>query len=274
MVAARPVLSSHSANRGMPRILVSMEASFFPSLFSRWMERLAVSRTEATCPGASSRRLPQLLMYHMELSWNTNKVRLRPASSIHTPSSMNGIPIRVQTNVEPASKGGVPATITAVSIITRESTHWMLPNTATIFRSRTMTIGCCISSGSLCRQNSSIRPNPRRISNSTTPVHTPAISSGSFPSGIKISGSRNRTKAMVIPPEIIQGHLLPGAGRSQAGSSGCCGALYSLWMGSSSGACSKTFPQCGHWGTYSISEERPFPPIGKGWPQEGQTQYF
>ena len=27
----RPVLSSHSANRGMPRILVSMEASFFPS---------------------------------------------------------------------------------------------------------------------------------------------------------------------------------------------------------------------------------------------------
>lgn len=104
-----PVLSSHSANRGMPRILVSMEASFFPSLFSRWMERLAVSRTEATCPGASSRRLPQLLMYHMELSWNTNKVRLRPASSIHTPSSMNGIPIRVQTNVEPAIKRRCPS---------------------------------------------------------------------------------------------------------------------------------------------------------------------
>ena len=34
-VAVRLVLSSHSANRGMPRIFVSMEASFFPSLFRR-----------------------------------------------------------------------------------------------------------------------------------------------------------------------------------------------------------------------------------------------
>ena len=29
---------------------------------------------------------PQLLMYNMELSRNTNKARLRPASSIHAPS--------------------------------------------------------------------------------------------------------------------------------------------------------------------------------------------
>lgn len=178
-------------------------------------------------------------MYHMKLSRNTNKVRLRPASSIHTPSSMNGTPIRVQTNVEPASKGGVPATITAASIITRESTHWMIPNTATILRSRTMTIGCCISSGSLCRQNSSIRPNPRRISNSTTPVHTPAISSGSFPSGIKISGSRSKAKAVVIPPAIIHGHLLPGVGRSWGGSRGFWGA-YSVWIVANSGGCSST----------------------------------
>ena len=71
------------------------------------MERLAVSRTEATCPGANSRFLPQLLMYHMELSWNTNKVRLRPARSIHTPSSMNGNPIKVITKVKAASKGVV-----------------------------------------------------------------------------------------------------------------------------------------------------------------------
>lgn len=34
-VAARLVLSSHSANRGIPRIFVSMEVSFFLSLFRR-----------------------------------------------------------------------------------------------------------------------------------------------------------------------------------------------------------------------------------------------
>lgn len=72
------------------------------------MERLAVSRTEATCPGASSRFLPQLLMYNMELSRNTNKARLRPASSIHAPSRNSSTPGTATKAVTPASKGGVP----------------------------------------------------------------------------------------------------------------------------------------------------------------------
>ena len=207
------------------------------------MERLAVSRTEATCPGASSRFLPQLLMYNMELSRNTNKARLRPASSIHAPSRNSSTPGTATKAVTPASKGGVPATMIPMRVRTNPSAHTITPRTVTTIRSRTITNGGRISSGSAWRHSSSARPNPSRYRSITTPVHTPTISSGSVPSEIKISGSRNRAKAMVIPPEIIQGHLLPGAGRSWAGSSGFRVALYSLWMGSRSGACSRTLPQ-------------------------------
>ena len=87
----------------------SIEANFFPSLFSKWMERLAVSRTEATCPGANFRFLPQLLIYKIELSWNTNKDRLRPAKSIHMPSRKSNTPGMATKAVTSGAKGGVPA---------------------------------------------------------------------------------------------------------------------------------------------------------------------
>ena len=219
-VAARLVLSSHSANRGIPNILVSIEANFFPSLFSKWMERLAVSRTEATCPGANFRFLPQLLIYKIELSWNTNKDRLRPAKSIHMPSRKSNTPGMATKAVTSGAKGGVPATMTPMMVRTNPSTQTITPRTVTTIRSRTITTGCWVSSRSAWRHSSSAKPNPSRYRSIPTPVHTPTMSRGSFPSETKISGSRIREKAIVKLPQIMQGSLLPCTGRSWGGSRG------------------------------------------------------
>ena len=101
----------------------------------------------------------------------------------------------------------------------------IMPRTVTAIRSRTITIGCLVPSGSAWRHSSSARPNPSRYRSIPTPVHTPAISRGSFPSGTKISGSRIREKAIVKLPQRMQGSLLLCTGRSWDSSSGFWGAV-------------------------------------------------
>ena len=100
-----------------------------------------VSFTEATCPGANSFCLPQLLMYKIELSRNTNRDRLRPASTIQTPKNVADTPANARKQVA-ASTGTATATAIAINIATSPISHTSMPTPVTIFCSRSTARGC------------------------------------------------------------------------------------------------------------------------------------